>query len=259
MIHSPSLIDLRNPQLVSAFRQNQLMVNNLLQKQLQSSRPNSFQMIKPLKVTNTPVERPVSNSVQPLCDPNRSKSATNLSNLNSLSRVNYPPVILSTVSIPNESSRTVQSLKAISSSLDRELLSRQMSFTKYLISHQAELAKLLSGQTGGPNRQDQPRHRESELLNFIQTYHLKRLQNLKKKMEAKKDHPQKSTSSYLLVDKNVRLNKKPKKERSMPKASRSKDKKSSKKLTEIDLDKVTIKIKKIKESKVVLLLFFRRS
>lgn len=248
MIHSPSLIDLRNQQLVSAFRQNQVMVNNLLQKQIHSSRSNSFQMIKPLQPTNTLVKQPTSNSVQPLWDPNYfvTKSATNLSNLNSI-----PP----TGRIPIENARTVQSLRAINSSLDRELLSRQVSFTKYLISHQNELARLLSRQSGDSIRPHQPRRarRESELLNFVQSYHSKRLHNLRKRMETtKKDHTRKSTSSYFLVDENVKLNKK--KERSKVKDSNgrsSKDKKSTgKKLTEIDLDKVTIKINKLNKSKV---------
>lgn len=261
MIQSSSLIDLHNPQLVRAFRQNQVMVNNLLQKQIKSSRSTSFQMIKPPPQPATSLlKQPVTGSVQLLGNPN---GLTNkMTNLNLNSRVHNRPINQPTVKLPSENDRTVQCLKAINSSLDKELLSRQVGFTRYLINHQTELASLLGRQTGEPaaNQPNQSGQtwNENELLNFVQCYHLKRLHNLRKKMEkAKREHhSKKSISSYVLVDENVKLNKKPKK--GSLKASKDKsckDKKSRKKLAEIDLDKVKIKIKKLKKAKVGSLLY----
>ena len=247
MFQSSSLMDLHNPQLVRAFKQNQVMVNNLLQKQIYSNRSSSFQMIKSLQ----PANKPVSSSVQLLCDPN--SFVSNVSN--KVTNLKSNPRVVNLISqpmtkIPGENGRTMQSLKAINSSLDRELLSRQMSFTKYLMNHQTELAGLLSGQTGEPTQLNQA-WKENELLNFVRSYHSKRLHNLRKKMD-KKDNSKKSACSYVLVDENVKLSKESKK----AKASNNKgckDKKSRAKFTDrksIDFDKVTIKVKKLKKTKV---------
>lgn len=218
---SLSSFDLRNHQF---FKQNQAMVNDLIQKQQMVS--NNFQMVKPLKPIFNQVDNQQSTS-------SNLNSYANLNQLDKNSADNILPTAYQSVSkstdLPylmighNQVFRpgSLNNNRIINRPFD-SLAYQQNTLTK-LILNQIELRRLI-------NERNQL-NQDNELKKFAQDYQHKQLRNAKK-LTTKKDE-------FVLIDKNVKVKKKKIKDK------KTKDK--AKKSTKLDLDKVTIKMKMLKK------------
>ena len=182
MFSSSYLIELRNQQLV---KQNQALINSLIQKQLNQT-SNHFKMIKPLQ--SSLIKQPI-----------------NQQSFEILNRSNYRPYENVNSLIINNQLRVPKDT-LINRSFN-QLLNKSPRFV-YL--------------------------NQDDLLQLIQSYHLKKL-NYLKKASLKKD----LTKESVLIDEKVKLKK--------SKLKNNNDKKTSKKFNKNDLDKVKMKMKMIKK------------
>ena len=238
------------------------MTDNMMSDAIVNSSLSNYNPNNNLGPYETHVHLKQVNPIETNSNLKSSQLITNLNNLRQQNLVTNEKLIRMPSTLDDV--KAVQNLSKINKLLDSKLLSRPNNLTRLLLSHQAELTRLLDeqNQSSQLNQADLSSHsyqspakskQDNELLmNFIKNYHQRRLHDSKRRLESKRSS-NKPSGNDVLIDDRVKLKKKHESKVLSSKDRKSKnkhstDKKQDKKSRQdIDLDKVKIKMKMIKK------------
>lgn len=239
-----------------------MMTDNMMSDAIINSSLSNYNPNNNLGPYETHVHLKQVNPIETNSNLKSSQLITNLNNLRQQNLVTNEKLIRMPSTLDDV--KAVQNLSKINKLLDSKLLSRPNNLKRLLLSHQAELTRLLDEQNqfsqlnqtdlSGHSYQSPAKSKQDNelLMNFIKNYHQRRLHDSKRRLESKRSS-NKPSGNDVLIDDRVKLKKKQESKVLSSKDRKSKnkhstDKKQDKKSRQdIDLDKVKIKMKMIKK------------